>query len=36
VALTAHDRDLQVKEVEAALRLQHLASFFERTSIRTA
>jgi hypothetical protein len=36
VLLASHERERQVHEVATELRLQHLATFFERTSIHTA
>lgn len=36
LALAPHDRDREVHEVAYALRLPHLAKFFERTSVKTA
>jgi hypothetical protein len=36
VALSDLERELQVREVESQLRLQHLTSFFRRTAVRTA
>jgi K+-H+ exchange-related protein len=36
IALVAHERVQQVHEVASELRLQHLATFFERTSIHPA
>lgn len=36
VALSAFERERQVREVETQLRLQHLTSFFQRTAVPTA
>jgi hypothetical protein len=36
IALAAHEREQRVHEVATALRLQHLATFFERTSVHPA
>jgi hypothetical protein len=36
IALVPHEREQQVHEVASELRLQHLATFFERTSVHLA
>lgn len=36
VALSAFEREHQVREVESQLRLQHLTTFFQRTAVPTA
>jgi hypothetical protein len=36
IALVPHEREQQVHEVASELRLQHLATFFERTSVHPA
>jgi hypothetical protein len=36
LVLAPHERDREVHEVASALRLPHLAKFFERTSMKAA